>query len=305
MQEIPSALRRLAAIAIDAAILGVIGFSLGHLFEAQLVRMGPETRLIGFVIAGIYFILFEALAGSASPGKRLMEMKVVTTDGRAPGLGRIAGRFAFLYVPFYLNGLRFPEWLPSAVQFPLSILVFAIIVIGCLQAMWFVLFDKQSRRGVHERWTDTRVVFDYQRVPEPGSVAPRWLVPGFVAVTAVILSGYAFLFRGIGETKVLGNVQRWAAPIAAQYPDQYAGMSVFTLRPVGSPEKTRLVVSFRYTERLDETVLSETSREVASLLHPFGPEVPAEVVLVGVYSYDIGIWSFKEQKTANIKLVWK
>jgi len=93
---------RLAAAAIDAALLGSVGLAIGLAVLASTARSGIDTQALTLAIAlavgWLYFSLMESSPGGATFGKRAFRLQVLTADRmqRASFLratGRWAGRW--------------------------------------------------------------------------------------------------------------------------------------------------------------------------------------------------------------------
>lgn len=126
-------LRRFAAFIVDSFILGiamyaiiflmliVLGFGVGGLatmFQSSAGGGLPEGPLLWvfvigfyvlpFVMQGAYHIAFTGSAWQATPGKRLVGIKVVDEDGQRITLARSTGRWfaaALSYLTFYIGFL--------------------------------------------------------------------------------------------------------------------------------------------------------------------------------------------------------
>ena len=126
-------LRRFAAFIVDSFVLGiamyaiiflvliVLGVGLGGIatmFESSASGRVPEGPLlwvfvIGFYVLPIlmqaaYHIVFTGSAWQATPGKRVLGIKVVDNDGRRITLARSTGRWfaaALSYLTFYIGFL--------------------------------------------------------------------------------------------------------------------------------------------------------------------------------------------------------
>src|SRR5690348_14117245 len=69
--------RRLAAFVVDALILGVPAMLLGFAMFDWAASLGQAGRLIGFVVALLYFgLLNSRLGGGQTLGKRLLGIRV-------------------------------------------------------------------------------------------------------------------------------------------------------------------------------------------------------------------------------------
>lgn len=130
---------RFAAKLIDGIIAGIAGAVVGGILGAVVfsvidIESGLGQffqvifQLIGVVIGLSYAVFFVGKYG-ATPGKMMLHLKIVRSDGGYVGYGRAAGRY-------------FSEWLSSI-----------ILSIGYIMAA----FDEE-KRTLHDRICDTRVI---------------------------------------------------------------------------------------------------------------------------------------------------
>jgi uncharacterized RDD family membrane protein YckC len=144
--------RRFGAKFIDGVILWAIGIipqgMLGMLLLGSFGLFTPDTskvdpeqlgmRMLMFQVAaqllglalGIGYVLYFVRKQDATPGKRMLGLKLVRADGSKLSHGRIVARY-------------FSEIVSSL-----------IMGIGYLM----VAFDKEQRRALHDRMCDTRVI---------------------------------------------------------------------------------------------------------------------------------------------------
>lgn len=100
--------RRFGAAVIDNVLSGVgialLAFAVGLLFALLATSMGGDAEsmgllssLLGFVLGVVlpwlYFALFEASSWQATPGKRLLGMRVTDLDGDRISFWRATGRY--------------------------------------------------------------------------------------------------------------------------------------------------------------------------------------------------------------------
>ncbi|MEN3283558.1 MAG: hypothetical protein V7607_4698 [Solirubrobacteraceae bacterium] len=141
---------RTVALAMDAAALtvgfavasGVVGLILSLFTAVEVTSPGAVIGVAGgwtLVVVG-YFVLFWTLAG-ATPGMRLMRMRVVDRRGEPPGLGRAALR-----------------------------LVGAVLAALPLFAGYLLVLVDDRRRGLHDMIARTVVVY---ATTEPPQEAPQ------------------------------------------------------------------------------------------------------------------------------------
>ena len=135
---------RLFAYALDLLVVAgivAIGGWIAVLADDLIERVGIETRadlgtiyvvLIPFIIA-LYFVMFWSLTGRTI-GKWFLGLRVVSTDGRTPTIGRSI----------------------------LRVLGYAISAIVFWAGYLWVLVDK-NRRAWHDHMASTWVVYDYSR----------------------------------------------------------------------------------------------------------------------------------------------
>jgi uncharacterized RDD family membrane protein YckC len=127
---------RLAAYLLDAMILsvgsGVVGFVLGLVAVVATGRvLDPVVGgLVGFVLAVAYYVYFTQGKWQATPGKRLLGIYIVRTDGARISAGLGLGR----YLCYIISGLPF--------------------LIGFMMIGW-----TGEKTGLHDLICDTRVAF--------------------------------------------------------------------------------------------------------------------------------------------------
>ena len=107
---------RAIALAMDVAIAQVIVFAGGAVLAlvASLVGINLDDAVPGILAAcawaavvGTYFVLFWSTAGQ-TPGMRVMGLRVLTSNGRRPGVGRSVVRLiglALAIIPLFAGFL--------------------------------------------------------------------------------------------------------------------------------------------------------------------------------------------------------
>jgi uncharacterized RDD family membrane protein YckC len=139
--------QRFGAKIIDGVIMWVInmvlafgiGAGLGALFASQgggadgaaglFIAIQVVVQIVSMA-ASLLYALYFIRKYDATPGKRLLKLKVLRADGSRLSKGRIVGR----YFAELVSGI--------------------ILFIGYLM----VAFDKEQRRALHDKMCDTRVV---------------------------------------------------------------------------------------------------------------------------------------------------
>lgn len=169
-----SQFRRILAFLIDyifIALYGVLLFLINVRFNEiyshfEKISHPIQAQLIGFLTLTLpvvfYFILFENSAKQSTPGKRFLNLKVVSTDfGKAP-FYCLAIRNAIKFLPweiahtcihwgfYYMNmGKELPAW--YYLGNGLSMAMAALFVI------W--IFTDSENRTFYEKWSGTRVAY--------------------------------------------------------------------------------------------------------------------------------------------------
>jgi len=194
--------RRVAAFTVDVIVLGCVGSVLGASLGNWLVGVGQWGRLIGVVIAGAYLVPGTSrLLGGQTIGMRWLKIRVQTLSGGLLSPGRSVLRYLVFAVPYFCNGLFLhlndaPHWLEISVQVVLG----TILVIGILGNSYLLLFNRPSRRLLHDLVTTSIVVKDAS--PPSAVQAPVALVHlgAFAAIVAAILLGAVWLTQNVGES---------------------------------------------------------------------------------------------------------
>jgi uncharacterized RDD family membrane protein YckC len=215
--------RRLGAFAIDALLIGIAGYLLGLVFGEAFARAGAWGRLIGFLLAGAWFVPHEcAWGGGRTPGKRLLGLRVVDARGQAPGPLRAAARYAIFAVPYFLNGAH----LPASLLFGPGVYLVSLLVFGIGGiSLYLFVFDRRSRSALHDRWTRTAVV---RAAALPAPFAAPQLRPGHrLAAAAVLVFAFAapLAVRQLVKSGPLADIERLYASVSAQPGVRFAGVS--------------------------------------------------------------------------------
>jgi uncharacterized RDD family membrane protein YckC/antitoxin (DNA-binding transcriptional repressor) of toxin-antitoxin stability system len=190
--------RRLGAIAIDSLVVGLIGYLIGLAAYDAMAHLGVFARLIGLVIAVLYFGLFgSAVAGGQTPGKRLFKLRVIGVDGTLLSTGRACGRAFILVLPTMVNGLssRLDD---GILTFAFAVLTATALFGLGLAQLYLLIFNRPSRRLVHDILFGSVVLrVESQSAEAPVAAIHRRLAFGLIAacfVASAIVTG-AFTIR--------------------------------------------------------------------------------------------------------------
>jgi uncharacterized RDD family membrane protein YckC len=178
--------RRFFGFSIDSILVGLVGGGLGFFFFDYLASLGLLGRVVGFVIALLYFVPLNSRIGSGRTiGKFLVRTRVVGRDGKPVGLGRSFIRYVVLAIPVFLNGAPLPPSIYQSQIFPLlSVVVFGLG--GSI--IYLLIFNTRTRQSLHDLIAGTYVV-EYSSELDPVTV--RFWPGHIVLVCLILLASYA------------------------------------------------------------------------------------------------------------------
>jgi uncharacterized RDD family membrane protein YckC len=161
--------RRLGAFLIDSLVLGVPALLAGLAMFRWAADLGQAGRLIGFVVALLYFgLLNSRLGGGHTIGQRLLGIRVIDRDGQPLSPERSMVRFLVIAIPYFLNGLWFDFDINTA-TFPdylLAALLIFVVFGGFAAIGYLFVFNRRTRQSLHDLVVGSFVVKD------PPSVIP-------------------------------------------------------------------------------------------------------------------------------------
>lgn len=199
---------RFVALLLDFLILlaGLVVFSLVALLVSWATKATWVTEalavvwLLGvFVIRNFYFLIFEIQPGSATPGKRVMGLRVIAADGGTLTADAVFARNAMREVEVFL---------PLGFYFARGQGVDAILIgLGCVWSAVFVLFPlfNRDRRRLGDLVAGTMVVKAPKKLLQPDLADTERSAAQGVSFTHAQLDAY-----GIKELHVLEEVIRAA-----------------------------------------------------------------------------------------------
>jgi uncharacterized RDD family membrane protein YckC len=171
--HLAAASERMTAFLIDAVIitLSMTVLTLGLLFLAWLSGFKSSEAMVvlwvlgSFFLRCFYFIYFEQSARAATPGKRMLGLRVVMRDGSPLSIDAIFARNAMRELELFLPLL----FMASRVnQFDAAVEVAALIWCGVF--VFFPLFNRDRLR-IGDMVAGTWVVHAPKRVMEPDIAA--------------------------------------------------------------------------------------------------------------------------------------
>lgn len=143
--------RRLVAAILDAFLLGVVSSAAAEAFTQMSLPPLPFVEVM-------YAVGFVAYGGT--PGMRALSVRVVDSEGSAPGIKRSLIRYvipALSWVPLLIF-FASPWWFLDHGVAILIVLGSAIFAVGLLDPLWMIWDpDKQT---LHDELASTYVVND-------------------------------------------------------------------------------------------------------------------------------------------------
>lgn len=284
--------RRIGAIFIDTLLLGLVGFLLGLAFESVFVQMGSWGRLIGFVIALVYFgAMNSKLCHGQTIGKRLLALRVVDAGNQPISLVRSVLRYTVFAVPFYFNNAIFSnEALYSILRYPLSLVIFG----GLFSIIYLYIFNRATRQSLHDLAVGTYVV---NARSECQQVQEIWK-PHFIVVVLLFVAAATvpFFTAKIAQNEPFKDMLAVQSALLDAPGVIYASVSVgsttFTSADKGT--KTTTYVTAQATLSSNRIADAGFARELAAIVAMKLPEALNKDTLqiTLAYGYDIGIWSW-------------
>lgn len=282
--------RRIGALVVDMVLLGMVGYVLGLAFWELLVDLGSWGRLLGFVIALLYFgLMNSSFANGQTLGKRLLGIRVVDAENNTIGLPRSFARYAVLGLPFFLNGIHIGAAALSYLIIPLSVVLFG----GALSILYLFVFNRVTRQSLHDLAVGSYVVHaDAQKQ----AVGPVWKVH-YVVVAVLFLSAalvptYAMKLTDDSPFKeMLAIHEALVKNPLVRFANVTVGSTVQHTTSGDSTTTNHVTVEVFVTEDvLDDAALA---REIALQVMAVYPEaMNNDSVQISLrYGYDIGIWS--------------
>lgn len=169
-------LRRLLGFGADYLVIALylvvlLGLSaatlasgIGHVYSAVWSNAG-SAELAGFILLTapvvLYFSIFEASRRGATPGKRILRLRVINVRGGQLGLGRSLLRSAVKFLPWELA--HFTVWHlvyeTASHHNPPAWTVLTLGLVYVLVALFLVsLFIGREHRSVYDRIAGSRVI---------------------------------------------------------------------------------------------------------------------------------------------------
>jgi uncharacterized RDD family membrane protein YckC len=162
----------------------------------SVLRGSTANVVLALLVAAItagYWIIGWRSSGQATPGMRLMSLRIGSVDGSPLRLDQAVARYAVMGDPIAVIGYLIPSFARAASGI-IGILVFVLLVSVAVSA---------TRQGLHDRVAASVVV------QPTGASSLGWVV-GLILIVALLalLSIVALIFLGGQVSRILSDVGR-------------------------------------------------------------------------------------------------
>ncbi|MBN8480377.1 MAG: RDD family protein [Xanthomonadales bacterium] len=291
--------RRLGALALDTIILMLVGGVICWVWTEQVVALGSVGRWVGFGLALLYFGLLNSRIGQGQTlGKAALFIRVVGSDGGLISVRRAFARQVVLGLPFYMNG----AWLPAAFHSALPWMMLGSVVVsgGALATIYLYLFNRPSRRSLHDLATGTSVVSEASPAEAPAMSPLRGGHRIAVGVLAAMASLGPLAFAHVLKTQPFVDLVAAANALNADPSVQASGVSLRTLWTQGDATRRELVAVAQVKEAAD--VNEGLARRLGGLVIASSSDADntPDLVIQLRWGFDLGLVSWSKSQSFKI-----
>lgn len=296
--------RRVAAFLIDGVILIVPTLIFGLAVFEWAVSLGQSGRLIGFVVALLYFGLLNSRLGSGQTiGKRLLGIRVADRNGQLLSPARSILRFLVFAIPYFLNDLWFDVDAASlGLMGYLITTILAFVVFGGIGAItYLIIFNRRTRQSLHDLVVGSFVVRGAPAVLPIDLTTPRLhliVVGCWLTLTLVGPGVGIWLMRDAEQAASLNSLVDLQAAIKGQ--PSVRQVKITTGQTTTATLKTgKSTASFLLVEVLSaegHQVLDPLVRTIAETVLEHHPDLLGRQFLVVrvICRFDLGIARWNE-----------
>jgi len=286
--------RRSGAFVIDFWVLGALGWVSGLFLSDLYEVMGAWGRAVGFVISLTYFGIMESrVFQGRTIGKRVLDIKLVTSAGIPLGVGPALLRSAVFFVPYFLNNaaLDFGDFARAAS------VIQALLVFGLGGGIAYLyVFNRRTRQSLHDLLTDA-VVVRASTIAVP-DVRPVWRghVASMAALLVAMAGGSVILYARMdgSEMQALSLVRQRISGMPAV---RAAGVVKGVFVTSGAERKRVMTINVLVrTGSLDDSARARAIAAVALAADP-SAQAADKLSVTLTHGYDIGIASQSQSRT--------
>lgn len=246
--------RRISAIVIDLILLTIPFYILGIIFQDIAFSLGPWGRIIGFGTLFVYWLYFNSRLGHGQTlGKKVMKTVVVDRRGNYLSISKAMLRAMILVLIGLLYGWANPLLETPIIAFLVSVIVFG----GGLALAYGLVFNRQTRQGIHDLIIGSYVIkapaVTGNRAPETPRIhlIVSYGILGLVLVISLVLS----LFKGDNRSFGIISAAEWKdiqntrASLLTSNEFFNVGVQRTNSRQAGSSEVTKVLIIQAWVKR--------------------------------------------------------
>lgn len=283
--------RRSAAFLLDMLVLVAMGNGLAFILGDWFSSFGHWGRLVGIVVAGIYFGLLNSGVGKGQTlGKKWLKIAVVNQQGDSISVLRASLRYAIFGIPFFLSGI---DLAPNQMQGLFFYLAMFVVLGPMLVTIYLYVFNSQTRQCLHDCLLGTYVVMTVCRDQNP-SFGKLW--QGHVAVVCVLfliaaVAPYLFVQAQLNEEQLNILAVSDALQRNPLVRTSHIRQDQRTVKLANKPKANVDMITVDITlnqNRIEQKMLAQSLAVV--LLRDYPPVLKADLLQVNLrYGFDIGI----------------
>jgi uncharacterized RDD family membrane protein YckC len=280
--------RRIVAFVIDGSLVSVGAWIVAPLAGTYLAGLGPYGRFVGLGMGALSLgPMNSSLTGGASPGKRVLGLRVVDAEGAPIAPLRSIVRSTVLLLPLMLNGVFFPYYgdMTPLIHAVAGLLFASVLGLGGA-FLYLAAFNRPARQLPHDLVARTWVV--RADAPNRSKAETRRLHARLAAVwIALVASAPLVAARWLDPQRLAPDLMRVARALHAAAPDAW----VTTVQETrGAARPRRLTVAVRMREDRDRQELARRMAGVVLERHPHAREFDTITVAVS-YGFEVGFAS--------------
>lgn len=304
--------RRILALIIDGAILGIVGIIIGTLFFDFFAALGSWGRILGFVVALCYFgILNSSIGNGQTIGKRLLKIQVADNETNTISPIKSFLRYIILGVPYFLNGALIPS--PLLFNFFFSLLLSLMVFFGGGAIIYLYVFNRKTRQSLHDLAIGTYVINTNHA--QEFNLEPLWkghlAVVGLMFITVIVVT--TIVIPKFSKNKFFSELLTVQQSIQdsglVHVATVSAGKSFGTNTGTdGNKKGETTYFSANAILKSRPSDYNEIINQIASIVLKTYPQAMGKntIIINATYGYDIGIASaWKKQSEQNSPQEWQ
>lgn len=285
--------RRGAALLVDLLILTAISVAMGFLLSSPLERLGSYSRLVTAVIALVYFgLLNSSLASGGTPGKRLLRLRVVDTQGNP--LAPWHSMFRSLLLVFLI--LVFEWQVPGISNTRQAAIILNLVFFSiCAAIIYLAVVNRNTGQSLDDLLAGTRVVKTTGSPVDSYPATSRQNVIGALVIIGILPAAFWLVNQQQLKNSLTSSTSQQLLPLyQALNRDprlEMAGLAEGYQQTPGQQLIKLLVITLWPRDYLDDTGRQKIAQEAAQLAQTDNSLVGYSGIQVQVIGgYDLGFF---------------